>query len=83
MRISSVLRVRHTFTGNISSNNCTLGGTLKSSYIDGTTTGITSVTIGHVNSVVDYTNVNINGTLYVNGILYVPFNSVSSFLNQF
>ena len=72
-----------TTSGNISSNNCTLGGTLKSSYIDGTSTGITSVTIGHVNSVVDYTNVNINGTLYVNGILYVPFNSVSSFLNQF
>ena len=24
-----------------------------------------------------------SGTLYVNGILYVPFNSVSSFLNQF
>jgi len=72
-----------TSSGNISSNNCTLGGTLKSSYIDGTSTGVTSVTIGHVNSVVDYTNVNINGTLYVNGILYVPFNSVSSFLNQF
>jgi septum formation inhibitor MinC len=72
-----------TTSGNISSNNCTLGGTLKASYIDGTTTGVTSVNIGHVNSIVDYTNVNINGTLYVNGIIYVPFNSVSSFLNQF
>lgn len=64
-------------------NDTTLTQTLNGSSVNINTAMAGSVTIGHFSTtnLLDYTNVNINGYLYVNGILFVPFNP-SSFFSQ-
>ena len=59
--------------------------TLNGSTINMDTSMSGSINLGHFSTtnLLDYTNVNINGYLYVNGILFVPFSAANSFFSQF